>query len=157
MKVKSPGTTNQKRRIVLAALYILSKYQGVHRPHKQRVLDFVRSAGLMHIPPRDENYRLAGEEVWKHDLSWARNALRDEGLLRMPERGIWEITELGERGVQAWAQRVKKTTDGKQNWVSDFKAHSGPEAEFDEEFHYEYYITEETVRWALKIATDAPK
>jgi hypothetical protein len=44
-------------------------------------------------------------------------------------------------------------TEKRPDWVADFKAHSDPEAEFDDDFHYEYYITEETVRWALKIAT----
>ncbi len=101
MNVKSPRTTKQKRRIVLLALYVLSKYHGVHRPHKQRVLAFIQSQRLIHIPPEDEDYRSAGEEVWKHDLSWARNALREDGLLRMPEIGTWQITEAGERDVEA--------------------------------------------------------
>lgn len=157
MKIKSPGITKQKRRIVLLALYILSKSYGVRSPHKQRVLGFIRERDLMHIPPQDEEFRLAGEEVWKHDLSWARNGLREEGLLRMPERGVWQITDSGERDVEAWAHRVKKTTDSKVNWEADFKAHSDPQAEFDEEFHYEYYITEGTVKWALKIAANAPE
>ncbi|MGO8932045.1 MAG: winged helix-turn-helix domain-containing protein [Limisphaerales bacterium] len=56
-------------------------------------------------------------EVRKHDLPWARNALREEGLLRMPQRGIWQITEAGERDVEAWAQRVKKMTDSKADWI----------------------------------------
>ncbi len=70
----------------------------------------------------------------------------------MPEWGIWEITELGERDVESWAQRIKQTTDSKPDWVADFKARSNPEAEFEDHFHYEYYITEETVRWGIKIA-----
>jgi restriction endonuclease Mrr len=157
MRIKSPGTTKQKHRIVLLALYVMSKYYKIHSPHKQRVLDFIREHGLMHVPPQDKELRLAGEEVWKHDLSWARNALREEGFLRMPERGIWQITEAGERDIEAWAQRVKKTTESKADWTADFKAHSDLEAEFSEEFHYEYYITEETVKWALKIAANTPQ
>jgi hypothetical protein len=156
VKIKSPGTTNQKRRIVLLALYVMNRYHRITSPHKQRVLQFIREHGLMHIPPQNEEFRLAGEEVWKHDLSWARNALREEGLLRMPDRGIWQITQAGERDVEAWARRVKKTTEDKADWTADFKAHSDPEAEFDEYFHYEYYITQETVKWGLKIAADTP-
>ena len=151
MKLKSRGTTKQKRRILLLALYLLKHY-GVHRPHKQQVLDFVSSRGLMHIPPQDENYRKAGEEVWKHDLSWQRNALKNEGLLRMPERGTWQIAEAGERDVEEWAQRIKQMTESRPDWAADFKAHSNPDAELDDEFHYEFYITEEAVRWGLKIA-----
>jgi len=156
MKLKSRGTTRQKRRILLLALYLL-KHFGVDSPHKQQVLDFVRSRRLMHIPPEDEEYRKAGEEVWKHDLSWQRHALKNEGTLRMPERGIWQITEAGLRDVETWAQRIQKMTDSRPDWEADLKANSSPEAEFDEEFHYEYYITEETVRWALKIAEDTTR
>jgi hypothetical protein len=39
--------------------------------------------------------------------------------------------------------RLKKTTDSKLDWVADFKAHSDPNAEFEDHFHYEYYITED--------------
>jgi hypothetical protein len=48
-------------------------------------------------------------------------------------------------------------TESRSDWVADFKAQSDPEAEFDDEFHYEYYITEATVRWSLKIAEDTIK
>lgn len=44
-------------------------------------------------------------------------------------------------------------TEKRPDWVADFKAHSDPEADYDDDFHYEYYITEETIQWALKIAT----
>ena len=111
----------------------------------------------MHIPSDDENTRSTGDTVWENDLAWKREDLKTEGLLKMPEHGIWQITEYGEREVEAWAQRVKKMTESKPNWTADFKAHSNPEVEFDEDFHYEYYITEETVRCAIQIATDTLK
>jgi hypothetical protein len=152
MKLKSRGTTKQKRRILLLALYLL-KTLGVHRPHKQQVLSFIRSRELMHISPEDNNYREAGEEVWKHDLSWLRNTLKNEGLLKMPEYGIWQIAEAGEKDVQLWAMRIKEMVERRPNWAEDFKAHSDPESEFDDEFHYEFYITEEAVRWGIKIAS----
>ena len=103
----------------------------------------------MHIPREDNNYREAGEEVWKHDLSWLRNTLKNEGLLKMPEHGIWQITEAGEKDVQLWAMRIKEMVECRPNWAEGFKAHSDPESEFDDEFHYEFYITEEAVRWGI--------
>jgi|SRR5579859_3098074 len=150
MKIKSRGRTKQKRRILLVALYFLKRH-GVPRPHKQQVLDFVRARGLIHIPPEDERFREAGEEAWKHDLSWQRNALRSDGLLRMPERGIWEITEAGERDVEDWAKRIKQLAEQRPDWARDFEAHTNPDTEFDDGFHYEFYITEEVVRWGLKL------
>jgi hypothetical protein len=144
MKLKSQGMTNQKKRILLLALFLLKQY-GVSSPHKQQVLSFIRSRGLMHIPPEDEGFRKAGEEVWKHDLSWQRNVLKNAGLLRMPERGIWQITEAGELDFKLWAER-------RPDWATDFEVHSNPDTEFDDEFHYEFYITKEAVQWGLKIA-----
>lgn len=110
----------------------------------------------MHVPAEDEDNRSTGESVWENDLAWKREDLKEQGLLRMPEHGIWQITEHGERNVESWAQRVKKFTEDRPDWIADFKAHSDPEAEFDDDFHSEYYITEETVRCALKIATKTP-
>jgi hypothetical protein len=150
--IKSPRTTKQKRRIVLLALYILKNYYGNERPRKQTVLDFVQSQKLIHFPPDDEDFREAGEEVWKHDLSWARNYLRENNFLMMPEIGIWRITEKGERDVEQWAKEIKQKADKRPNWVSDFKSHSDSTAETDEEFHKDYYITENVIRWAIKIA-----
>ena len=156
MKIMSRGVTKQKRRILLLALYLLKHY-GVQRPHKQQVLDFVRQRGLMHIPPEDERFREAGEEAWKHDLSWQRNALRSDGLLGGQERGIWDITPAGERDVEAWAQRIKQMAERKPEWAADFETHSNPDAEHDDEFHYEFYITEAAVRWGLKISEGITK
>jgi hypothetical protein len=160
MKVKSSRTTRQKRRIVLLALYILKRYHGVLHPHKQRVLAFVRSAHLMHIPPGDENYGEAGEMRWENDLGWARLVLKDDGLLLMPEHGIWQISEAGQRDVEAWAQKIKQQTETMVDWVAEFKAHSEPAPDGDDDIHLEYvkyYFTEDTIRWGLKIAGEIKK
>lgn len=138
---------------MLLALYILKNYYGDERPRKQTVLDFVRSQELMHIPPDDEDFRQAGEEVWKHDLSWARNYLRENNFLMMPEIGIWQITEKGERDVEQWAEEISQKADRRPNWASDFKSHTDPTTEIDDELHKDYYITEKVIRWAIKIAT----
>lgn len=107
----------------------------------------------MHIPPKDENFRKAGEEVWKHDLSWARNYLRENGFIRMPEIGYWVITDKGERDVETWAKEIKQKADKRPNWEADFKSHIDPSAEIDDELHFDYYITEKFVRLAIKIAS----
>lgn len=106
----------------------------------------------MHVPTDDEDTRSTGDAIWENDLAWKREDLKEQGLLRMPEHGVWQITEHGEREVETWAQRVKEMTEKRPDWVADFTVHSDPEAEFEDDFYYEYYITEETVRWALKIA-----
>ena len=143
----------QQRRVVLLALFLLKNRFGDHRPLKRKVLRFIRSQHLLHVPQADEDTRSTGDPVWANDLAWKREDLKEQGLLRMPEHGVWQITEHGEGEVEAWALRVKEMTDSKPDWVSDFKAHSDPEAEFDDDFHYEYYRTEDTIRWALKIAS----
>lgn len=153
MKLKSPRKVKQQRRVLLLALYLLKNRFGVGRPPKRRVLRFVRSEQLMHVPANEEARRSTGEAVWENDLAWKREDLKEQGLLRMPEHGIWQLTEHGEREVEAWAQRVKEMSEKQPDWAADLRAHSDPEAEFDDDFHYEYYITEQTVRWALKIAS----
>ena len=153
MKLKSPRKVKQQHRVLLLALYLLKNRFGDHRPLKRKVLRFIRSQCLMHVPAEDEDMRSTGDTVWENDLAWKREDLKEQGLIRMPEHGVWQITEHGEREVEVWAQRVKEMTEKRPDWVADFKAHSDPEAEFDDDFHYECYITEEAVRWALKIAT----
>lgn len=59
----------------------------------------------MHVPTEDEDARSTGDAVWENDLAWKREDLKEQGLLRMPERGIWQISEHGEREVEAWAGR----------------------------------------------------
>jgi hypothetical protein len=145
------GITKQKRRVLLLALYLL-KDCGIDRPHKQQVFDFIRQHDLMRIPSEDEGFRKAGEEIWKHDLSWMRNTLKNDGFLRYRERGIWELTDAGERDVKAWAQRMRLLSESKPNWADNFESHSNSDAEYDVELHREFYITETAVRWGIKIA-----
>jgi restriction endonuclease Mrr len=151
MKLKSPRKVRQQGRVVLLALYIFKNYHGQSRPEKRKVLRFIQSQGLMHVPVEDKDVRSSGDAIWQNDLAWKREDLKEQGLLRMPEHGIWQITEYGETEVREWAKRIKEMTNERPNWVADFKAHSDPTAEFDDEFHYEFYITEETVRWHLKL------
>ena len=146
------GKVKQQRRVLLLALYILSKVHGLAAPRRQKVLRFIRSSGLLFIPQKDEESCEAGCQVWEEEVSWHRNWLKNEGFMKKSEHGIWQITEKGERDVEAWAQRIKKHTESKPDWTHNFQAQADPEAEFADDFHYEFYITEVAVRWGVKIA-----
>lgn len=143
----------QQRRVVLLALYLLKKRFGKHHPLKRHVLRFIQTQHLMHVPATDQDMRTTGDAVWENDLAWKREDLKELGLLRMPRHGVWEITEEGEKDVEAWAQRMKGVVEKRPDWQKDFRANA--EAELNDEAHYEFYITEETVQWGLKIAANA--
>lgn len=154
MILKSQIKVKQQRRVLLLALYLLKNRFGDRRPTKRKVFRFILSQGLMHVPKGDNDIRSTGETVWENDLAWRREDLKEEGLLLKSEHGIWQMSEKAEREVEAWAERIKQMADSTPDWVADFKAHADPEAEYDDEYHYEYYITEETIRWAIKIASN---
>jgi hypothetical protein len=151
MKLSSNHKVKQQRRVVLLALYLLKNHCGRPNPDKHMVLRFIRSQHLMHIPVDDELPRSTGDKVWENDLAWKREDLKESGLVRKPAHGIWQITEHGERDVEAWAARVEAFTRTKPDWKADLSAHLQAGAESDDDFHPEYYITEETVNWGLKI------
>src|SRR5205823_3132080 len=153
MKLKSLKKVKQQRRVVLLALYLLKHLAGDSQPAKRKVLRYITSNRLMHIPASDERRRSNSEPTWMNDLAWKRADLKDDGFLNMPDNGIWQITDHGERDVEQWAQRVKEAAESKPNWREDFKAHWAPDAEIDDDFHNDYYITEETIQWAIKIAS----
>jgi hypothetical protein len=153
MNIKSPRKIKQQRIILLLALYILKNYHGNHYPQKRKVLRFIQSNGLIHVPSSDEATRSTGDFVWENDLAWKREDLKEDGLLRMPEHGVWQITEYGEHEVELWAQRAKEMTNARPEWRTDFEAHFKSDAESDCELHWEFYITEKIVEWAIKIAT----
>jgi hypothetical protein len=133
--------------VLLLALYILKNVYGVDRPPKKQVLNFISLRHLMHVPADDSDYRSTGDEIWENDLAWKRADLKNEGLMAMPERGLWQITDLGEQDVKAWAERVKQLSDKDPTWLDTYK--------FDptDSTCFEFYVTPATFEWALKIAT----
>lgn len=72
----------------------------------------------------------------------------------MPQHGVWQLTKLGEQEVEAWALRVKEVTEKRPDWAKEMKVQSEQENEVSGDFHFEFYITENTVREALKIALE---
>ncbi len=94
MKIKSPKKVKQQRRVILLALYLLKNFFGDAHPVKRKVIRFVHAQNLIHIPSTDSATRSTGESVWENDLAWKREDLKELGLLRMPERGVWEIMSI---------------------------------------------------------------
>lgn len=154
MRLKSHKKVKQQRRVLLLALYILKKRHGVSAPPKKQVIGFIEIHRLMHVPEGDLLLRSSGEPVWKNDLSWKREDLKENGLLQMPQHGVWQLTKLGEQEVEAWALRVKEVTEKRPDWAKEMKVQSEQENEVSGDFHFEFYITENTVREALKIALE---
>lgn len=153
MKWKTPRKVIQQNEILLLALYLLKNCLGIHSPPKPKVLSFIRANRLMHIPETDYAARSNRETTWENDLSWKRENLKEQGFLLMPQVGIWQLTDKGEREVEAWADRVKRKIEANPNWRAIINGHTAPAAEFDNDIHVEFYLTETAVGWALKIAS----
>jgi hypothetical protein len=146
MPFRSPQKVKQQRRVLLLALYLLKRRYGVDPPPKYQVLNFISLRRLMHVPADDSDYRSTGDEIWENDLAWKRADLKKDGLLDMPKYGFWQITKRGEEDVEAWAQHVKEISDKDPTFAERFK--------FDPNHSdFEFYMTPETFKWAVKIAT----
>jgi len=96
----------------------------------------------MHVPEWDEAFRVTNEPVGQNDLAWRREDLKLDGLITMPQVGVWQITDAGMQDVESWARCVKEETDAKSDWEVDLN-----DAQDDE-----LYITKATVEWARRIA-----
>jgi hypothetical protein len=105
----------------------------------------------MHVPADDSDLRSTGDEIWENDLAWKRANLKEEGLIDMPEWGIWHLTKLGEADVESWAQRVKDLFEKDPNYAENFS--------FDptDDTCFEFYITPKAFDLAMKIATGTLK
>ena len=147
----------QEQSILLLALYILKK-RGHNRPPKKQVLGFIEMNVLIDIPQEDLELRESnGEVIWKNELAWRSDDLKNRGYLRKPEHGLWQITEIGEEDVRAWAKRVKEYTDKKPEWEKDF----APKNITDEDDlvssyfrQHDLYLTKEVVKTLRKIAEE---
>lgn len=104
----SPQKVRQQKRIVLLALYLYKKKFGFENRNRKQVLRFILHHRLMHVPADESDLRSTGEEIWENDLAWRRADLKAEAFIDMPQHGQWRLTELGEKEVEAWAQRVKE-------------------------------------------------
>jgi len=85
-----PSLDREERLIILFAL-VHCGGKGTHG----RIIDFILMNQLMEPRPNDIYSRSNGSKVVVNDLEHARRDLKDRGLLEMPERGVWAITEAG--------------------------------------------------------------
>jgi len=132
----------QQQRVVLLALYLLKHIFNHNMPEKKQVLNFIQLRGLMNIPKEDLDARDSGEAIWRNDLAWKRQDLKDSGFITKPEKGKWQLTPQGEENVEIWAAKVKIRSEKTPDW----------EAEFTPDVEEDLYITKEVVRWARSIA-----
>jgi hypothetical protein len=56
------------------------------------------------IPEDHRVLRSNGEPIWYNNVCWSRARLKESGFLDMPRRGIWRVTEAG----QKWAEENPK-------------------------------------------------
>jgi restriction endonuclease Mrr len=131
----------QQQRVVLLALYLLKHIFGHNTPEKKQVLNFIQFRDLMNIPKEDLDTRDSGEAIWRNDLAWKRQDLKDNGFITKPENGKWQLTSAGEENVRMWAVKVKERSEKVPDW----------EAEFTPDVEEDIYITKEVVRWARSI------
>jgi hypothetical protein len=53
------------------------------------------------IPEKDRGVRTSrNEPVWYNNICWSRARLKEQGLVDMPRRGVWRITDAGRRWVE---------------------------------------------------------
>ena len=60
----------------------------------KEVIDIIEERMKNKLLPGDYEKRARGTMVWKNNVHWARNSLREEGILRSNSpRGKWELSE----------------------------------------------------------------
>ena len=89
---------------VLLALYLL-EINGDAKPERKKVLRFIKNRNLVTFKEGDLDPVGNGEEKWMNDLSWAREDVKESGLVAMPEYGRWQLTA---RGREKLLERAKK-------------------------------------------------
>jgi hypothetical protein len=96
-----PSLDKEERLIILFALLHCGG-KGSHG----RIIDFILENQLMHPRPGDDEIRINGAKAIVNDLEYARQDLKDRGLLSMPEYGIWAITEEGRARITKFISDV---------------------------------------------------
>jgi hypothetical protein len=52
------------------------------------------------IPDEHRDLRSSGEPIWRNDVRWCRQNLKQQGLLDAPRHGVWRISEAGRRWLK---------------------------------------------------------
>lgn len=80
---------NEYRDEIIDALRILGGSGSIHE-----VMDIIEERMKDKFLPGDFERRARGGLVWKNNVQWARNSLREEGIIRgNSPRGTWELSE----------------------------------------------------------------
>src|ERR1041385_3400663 len=82
----------------LVVLYALYRCGGKGR--KRRIVHFIIENDLIKLREDDVERRESNEPKVVNDFAWARQDLKDQGWLSMPEHGFWEITRAGREQLQ---------------------------------------------------------
>jgi hypothetical protein len=77
----------------IVILYAVHRCGGKGR--KGQVIRFIIRNDLMKARPGDTDHRQTGETKLENDLAFAREDLKEQGWLSMPEHGVWQITQTG--------------------------------------------------------------
>lgn len=132
----------QQQHILLLALFLLKHEQKRRYPEKDDVVRFIAARNLIAISAGDREAVSTGEERWANRIAFCRADLKKDGLLAMPKRGIWQITEAGELRLLEWAVILHYFATVNENWEDRLE---GFASVFGEE---KIDITNDTIRAA---------
>src|SRR5258706_14988365 len=105
-------TLNKEEQIVI--LFALHSLGG--KAMKHRVIHFIIQNDLLLPKPDDNKFVSSNESKIENDLAWARQSLKENKLLDVPEHGVWKITDEGRQQLYKLAgQATKLTTENKEN------------------------------------------
>jgi hypothetical protein len=88
----------------IVILYALYRCGGKGR--KGRIIGFIIQNDLIKLRQDDAERRQTNESKLENDLAWAREDLKEQGLLSMPQHGFWQITPAGREKVLRFAKAV---------------------------------------------------
>ena len=71
-----------------------------------RIIDFILDNHFMSPREGDEAIRSNGQKAIINDLEYARQDLKDRGLLSMPQYGMWAITDDGKKLIIKIARKL---------------------------------------------------
>jgi restriction endonuclease Mrr len=88
----------------IVILYALHRCGGKGR--KSRIIGFILRNDLMKRREDDLERRQTNETKLENDLAWAREDLKEQGCLSMPQYGFWQITQAGREKLLRFARAV---------------------------------------------------
>ncbi len=93
---------------------------------------------------RSKTHKKTGNSIVVNELDWAMLALYGEGIIGGDKRGVWELTELGQRILIS--DDLAKRIVAKNNRIKQAKQQGDPIPEIDLTPYYKYRNESETVQ-----------